>query len=102
MIGIQSVSMSDQNEQNTQELARGSNYDNLSDRFQVGKPDDIDERFLTWEIRLASPSVGSNQRYNVVVKFTQGVGTEPRCEVGALEFRDAPIILGTVALSVLN
>jgi hypothetical protein len=62
----------DQNAQNPQEIAHGSNLPGSPHTFSIGVPaNQLAGRFVTWDALIASPTGGSGQQYSMTAVFSQ-------------------------------
>jgi hypothetical protein len=58
--------------QNPVEVAHGVNIDNSPDKFPIGNSvADLDGRYITWQVVIASPTGGPGQQFSQRAVFTQ-------------------------------
>jgi hypothetical protein len=58
--------------QNPTEIAHGVNIDAIPDKFPIGTAAaDLDGRFITWQVVIATPTGGAGQQYSQSAAVTQ-------------------------------
>ena len=54
------------------EIGHGVNVDTVPDKFPINEPvANLDNRFITWQAVIASPTGGPGQQYSMKATFTQ-------------------------------
>jgi hypothetical protein len=63
---------------NSIEIGHGVNVDNVPDKFPITEPiPNLDDRFVTWQAIIASPTGGAGQQYSMKATFTQNNSNVP-------------------------
>lgn len=63
---------------NPTEVGHGINVDTIPDKFPIGSSAaDLDNRFITWQAVIASPTGGPGQQFSQTAIFTQDGATCP-------------------------
>ena len=57
---------------NPEQIGHGVNVDTIPDKFTITEPvANLDNRFITWQAVIASPTGGAGQQYSMKATFTQ-------------------------------
>jgi hypothetical protein len=63
---------------NPTEIGHGVNVDTVPDKFPINEPvANLENRFITWQAVIASPTGGPGQQYSMKATFTQDVANCP-------------------------